>query len=186
MYSKAIVPKIDITLGYEYFTDPNHPLATGNSSRVYLHRHVMSMNLGRWLKPSEHVHHIDGNKLNNLVHNLEVISASEHAKMHFPTIMHTLTCPVCLKKFTVTNSYKDRVTCSYPCAHKKHRKSDITKEELEPLIWDINAGRVATLLGMSDKGVVKMAKRLGCRMPPPYYHSRSFYYKLKVRSELGI
>lgn len=27
-------------LGYYYFIDKNHPLATGNSGRVLLHRHI--------------------------------------------------------------------------------------------------------------------------------------------------
>lgn len=36
------------------------------------HRHVMSKALGRPLYPDEHVHHRDGNKLNNEIENLEL------------------------------------------------------------------------------------------------------------------
>ncbi len=49
----------------------------------YEHRHVMEELLGRSLDPSEHVHHIDGDPLNNKPSNLfGPLSASDHAKLH--------------------------------------------------------------------------------------------------------
>jgi hypothetical protein len=38
--------------------------------------------LGRKLLRSEHVHHKDGNKKNNAVENLEVLSREDHARSH--------------------------------------------------------------------------------------------------------
>jgi hypothetical protein len=48
----------------------------------YLHRIVMEEYLGRKLKTSEFVHHINGNPSDNRIENLQVISNSEHRKLH--------------------------------------------------------------------------------------------------------
>jgi hypothetical protein len=46
------------------------------------HRAVMEQHLGRKLTRSEIVHHKDGDKKNNAITNLEVMTQSEHAKLH--------------------------------------------------------------------------------------------------------
>ena len=38
----------------------------------------MQQSIGRKLEPSEHVHHVDGNRLNNDIDNLAVISRKDH------------------------------------------------------------------------------------------------------------
>ena len=43
------------------------------------HRFIMEKHLGRKLKASEDVHHIDGNKSNNKIKNLEIIDHGEHS-----------------------------------------------------------------------------------------------------------
>jgi HNH endonuclease len=50
--------------------------------RILLHRHLMQEHLKRKLTKDEIVHHIDGNKLNNDIKNLLVISQSEHVKKY--------------------------------------------------------------------------------------------------------
>lgn len=47
------------------------------------HRVVMERKLGRALLANEDVHHIDGNKLHNRIDNLEVMTKSEHTRLHF-------------------------------------------------------------------------------------------------------
>ena len=46
------------------------------------HRIIMEEHIGRELNDDEIVHHIDGNKRNNDLSNLQIMSRSEHAKVH--------------------------------------------------------------------------------------------------------
>ena len=43
---------------------------------------VMEQFLGRPLLREEHIHHKNGNKLDNRIENLQIMSNSEHLKLH--------------------------------------------------------------------------------------------------------
>lgn len=53
-----------------------------NGACVRVHRYVMEQHLGRKLRSDEVVHHKDGNKQNNDISNLEIVSPSEHPYKH--------------------------------------------------------------------------------------------------------
>jgi hypothetical protein len=57
-----------------------------NSTRrwIYTHREVMEKCIGRKLLSSEHIHHKDGNHLNNDISNLEITNLSNHMSEHKP------------------------------------------------------------------------------------------------------
>ena len=67
--------------GYIIVRKPSHPYAKSNPY-IKLHRLVMEQKLGRYLTPSEIVHHIDHDKLNNDVNNLELVTQSTHRTIH--------------------------------------------------------------------------------------------------------
>ncbi len=49
----------------------------------YEHRAVMEAHLGRKLDTKEHVHHRNHDRTDNRLENLELMSASDHAREHF-------------------------------------------------------------------------------------------------------
>jgi hypothetical protein len=64
--------------GHGYLTEPD-----GSGGRIFLHRKVMQEALGLPSLPSEwHVHHIDGDPLNNSLDNLALVTPSAHAALH--------------------------------------------------------------------------------------------------------
>lgn len=69
--------------GYTLEYCPDHPLATTKNQGIfYQHRLSMEQFLDRILEKDEHVHHIDGNRKNNAVENLELVPQWLHLKAH--------------------------------------------------------------------------------------------------------
>lgn len=69
------------TSGYIMVKKPSHPNAHSNGY-VPEHRLVMEFHLGRYLENFELVHHIDRNKKNNAIENLEVVTIEQHRRLH--------------------------------------------------------------------------------------------------------
>lgn len=67
--------------GYCYIYKPEHPFNKGNG---YIKRARIRMEerLGRYLIPEEIVHHRDLDKLNDNIENLQIMTNSEHVKLH--------------------------------------------------------------------------------------------------------
>ena len=65
------------------FSDSDYKSVTINGRRTREHRYLMEKSVGRKLLKDEVVHHKNGNKKDNRIENLEIISQSEHIKLHF-------------------------------------------------------------------------------------------------------
>ncbi len=61
---------------------PSHPNPSYCGTHVYRYRLVIEKSLGRYLDPKEIVHHINGDKRDDRLENLQVMSQSEHARLH--------------------------------------------------------------------------------------------------------
>jgi hypothetical protein len=55
---------------------------TIDGKRQLQHRYIMEQHLGRELHKNEVVHHINENKHDNRLENLQLLSRSDHAKLH--------------------------------------------------------------------------------------------------------
>lgn len=88
--------------GYLYEYCPNHPF-TNNTKCVYQHRLVYERYYNCILLPSTLIHHIDGNRQNNIIENLQPMYNNQHTKIHFTKDMSDRSCFICKSKKTYIN-----------------------------------------------------------------------------------
>ena len=109
-----------------YYMDKENRLCTKSYPRFIMENH-----LGRKLNDDEDVHHIDGDKTNNDISNLEIVKHGEHQRQHSTKYINTeVECVVCGKRFIYTNKQMRRynsdiksgkyrnITCGKSCAGK--------------------------------------------------------------------
>jgi hypothetical protein len=77
----------------------------------------MEQHLGRKLLPTEHVHHKNGDPLDNRLENLEVLGSKEHMILHKQRYPDDKTCVECGGEFKPNpRKRKRQKTCSPACA----------------------------------------------------------------------
>jgi hypothetical protein len=76
---------------------------------VLEHRHVMEGALGRALRSDEVVHHRNGDRTDNRLANLLLVTVNSHGEQHRVFPRPTLTCKNCGKVFIVTGNQASAV-----------------------------------------------------------------------------
>jgi len=157
-YTKRIFVLSKRVRGYLIFYDPKHPLAY-NSGWLYLHRHLASKKLGRWLLSADVVHHINEDRTDNRLENLEVITVAEHVRVHrtgCKEFSYRVFCEICGKP---TNNKK---YCSVNCSNLGSRKVErLSREALEQEMKDNSWCALGRKYGVSDNAVRKWARKYG-------------------------
>ena len=112
--------------GYKEIKCPSHPNAKKNGY-VLEHRMIASNAIGRPLLKSEIIHHIDKDRKNNTLYNLEITNASNHIINHrkgnnFPRSNRSIfKCERCSITFYRSAYWKNKVVrwCSWKCRYPK-------------------------------------------------------------------
>lgn len=102
---------------YIYAVVPNHPKATKYGKYVLFHRVIMENYLHRLLEDDEVVHHINHDRYDNRLSNLELMKSDVHIKLHQHEKTRKyvlLKCPECNKLFELPHNK------SYLCKHNKY------------------------------------------------------------------
>lgn len=111
-----------MSAGYRELFIPSHPNAS-TSGYVREHRYVMSEHIGRPIAPNEHVHHINGNKVDNRIENLQLMTASEHQRLHHGTHGRwARSFDTCVQCGHSSSPHKARGMCNrcYPRTKRSH------------------------------------------------------------------
>lgn len=170
-YTLPISPRIDSSLGYEYFCDIWHPLGS-KIGRVWYHRHVASVAIGRWLAGDEVAHHKDHVKNNNSSNNVTVKDQIAHLKDHQIEmgngVRNVIACAWCKEMFMQGYSSQkyDTMTCHAQALAGTEWPSD---EDLQAYLLARPATEVAKELGISSSAIKTRCQLRGIETRPRGY-----------------
>jgi len=180
--SRPVKKSARIVNGYVLVYEPSHPKAMKSCNwdgYIYEQIKVAENNLGRPIRDSEIVHHLDGNRQNNRQDNLLIIERSQHTKLEQwlaagapsmkieewkrknsgePELVQPLHCLIC----GTTLQAKQYNYCSPQCSRIGTRKVERpTKEVLAEDLKKLSILAIGRKYGVSDNAVRKWARQYG-------------------------
>src|SRR5208283_322361 len=91
---------------------------TENGKGMLAHRYAMSKYLGRPLHRGEVIHHINGDKGDNRIENLMVMTPQAHSEHHNQKHPRVKFCAVCGAEYVPPAKHRERTkTCSKKCRY---------------------------------------------------------------------
>ena len=97
--------------GSGHITSDGYLLRWVDGKFILDHRLVMQKNLGRELLETEHIHHLNGDRMDNRVENLQIVTNSEHHAIHHRDKRNTEThkaCPKCNQVLLRSEFHKNK------------------------------------------------------------------------------
>lgn len=91
--------------GYIEVYQPDHPHPI-HGHNVLEHRLMIERHIGRYLRPNEEVHHINGDRQDNRLENLQLMTKSEHQTLERMIDMSDRICSICENRDTGTTRHK--------------------------------------------------------------------------------
>lgn len=114
--------------GYGQFTKNGINGNNQKRSSTQYARYKLSVSLSRYLTKDETVDHIDNNKTNNDLSNLQILSIGDNVRKSHKKPLFVTNCFICGKSFNVKRNLtieqklkckNNELCCSRECGHKK-------------------------------------------------------------------